>query len=138
MTALRVSFALSFESMKSTTTLRPARPPALLIVAPHAFTASAPALNRPGTIGLSTSAITAMRISVSVMPTSSAFTFCCAPAGTRATPIKVATTTMAAGTARAIRMWSPGLQISIKYFLCRRKLALGNPHLSTQVKCLQI
>ena len=132
MTALRASFALSLESMKSTTTLRPAMPPSWLTVGAHAFTASAPDLKRPGTTGLSTSATTAMRISESVIPTSLAFGFCCAPAGTSATPMKVATTTTAAGTARAIRMSFPRMRISIKYFLVPPKACLRDLHLSTQ------
>ena len=75
---LRASLALSFESMKSTTTLRPAipPPPALLLryLAP-AFTPSTMPWNRPGTNGLSTSASTAMWISVALTPTSVAFGF---------------------------------------------------------------
>ena len=51
MMALRVSFGLSFESMKSMTTLRPAMPPPLLTTFAHAFMASTDFLNRPGCDG---------------------------------------------------------------------------------------
>ncbi len=65
--------AFNFESMKSTTSLRPATPPppALLFryfAAP--LTPSTAPWKSPGTIGLSTSAITAIRISVAVTPIS--------------------------------------------------------------------
>ncbi len=78
MVPLRAAFAFSFESMKSTTSLRPARPPppALLFrnfAAP--LTPSTEPWKIPGTIGLSTSAITAMWISVAVTPTSVAVGF---------------------------------------------------------------
>ena len=60
-------------------------PPALFTTFAHAFIASTDFWNRPGWIDVSTSAITARRISVSVMPTSSAFGFAaCAPAPTTA------------------------------------------------------
>ena len=81
MMALRVSFGLSFESMKSMTSLRPAMPPPLLTTEAHAFMASTDFWNRPGCTGVSTSAITASRISEAVMPTSSALGVAlCAPA----------------------------------------------------------
>ena len=70
MIALRVSSALSFESMKSTTTLRPPSPPLLLMYFPNPRTASREPANAPGASGVSTSAITAIRISVGVTPTS--------------------------------------------------------------------
>ena len=70
MIALRVSSALSLESMKSTTTLRFARPPFELMYLPKPCTASADPLNRPGASGVFTSAMTAMWISVGLTPTS--------------------------------------------------------------------
>ena len=75
MMALRVSSTLSFESMKSTCTFRPASPPCALMYLPHACTASAAALNRPGASGVFTSAMTAIRIVVAVTPTSVALGF---------------------------------------------------------------
>ena len=61
--ALRASSALSFESMKSTWTLRPpARPPLALTNLANALTPSTDPWNSPGRAALSTSAITAMRI----------------------------------------------------------------------------
>ena len=70
MITLRVSFGLSFESMKSTTSLRPATPPALLITFVAALTPLTADLKTPGAIELSTSATTAMLIEVGVTPTS--------------------------------------------------------------------
>src|SRR6476620_10402008 len=61
MTPLRASLALSFESMKSTTTFRPATPPPpaeLLRYLAPALTPSTMPWKRPGTKGLSTSATT--------------------------------------------------------------------------------
>ena len=83
MMALRVSFGLSFESMKSITTLRPAMPPSLLTILAQAFIASTDAWKRPGWIGVSTSAMTATRISSAVIPTSSALGFGALRAGDR-------------------------------------------------------
>ena len=83
MIALRVSSALSFESMKSTTTLRPASPPLPLMYLPKPMTASREPANAPGASGVSTSAITAMRISSALTPTSVA---CGASLGVLAAP----------------------------------------------------
>src|SRR4051794_27830751 len=81
MIALRESFGLRWESMKSTFTLRPAIPPVALMYLAAPFTASTADWNRPGANGLSTSATTAMRISVGVTPTSVALlASLCAPA----------------------------------------------------------
>ncbi len=81
MMALRVSFGFNFESTKSIATLRPAMPPSLLTCLAQAFIASTDFWNRPGWMGVSTSAMTATRISESVMPTSSALGLAlCAPA----------------------------------------------------------
>ncbi len=70
MIALRVVVAFSFESMKSTFSLRPATPPVALISFTAAFTPSTAPWNKPGLNGLSMSATTAMRISSLVTPTS--------------------------------------------------------------------
>jgi hypothetical protein len=70
MMALRASFASRCESMKSTTSLRPARPPWALMYFAKPFTAAGTLANRPGSSVFSTSATTAMRIVVGVMPTS--------------------------------------------------------------------
>ncbi len=70
MIALRVSVGLSFVSWKSITTLRPATPPALLTTLAHASMASTDFLNRPGEMEFSTSARTAILISLSVRPIS--------------------------------------------------------------------
>ena len=91
MTELRARFAFNFESMKSTTSLRPAipPPPALLLMyfaAP--CTPSTTPWKRPGEKGLSTSATTAIRISVAVTPISVALgagAFVCADTGIAAT-----------------------------------------------------
>ena len=48
MVALRVVLGFNFESMKSITTFRPARPPSLFTTFAHAFIASTDALNTPG------------------------------------------------------------------------------------------
>src|SRR3954453_17193214 len=137
MTALRVSFGLSFESMKSTTRLRPATPPSLFTTLAHARTASTDFWNRPGCTGVSTSAITARRIWESVIPTSSAFGFAlCAPA-TVAAPTTIATTTATLAIVRENRTrFPPGLR-SAKFvrpvgtLTCRpRRSAPGaEPHL---------
>ena len=109
MIALRVSSALSFESMKSTCTLRPARPPCALMYLPHALhRVGREPLNRPGASGVFTSAMTAMRIVVGVTPTSVAFGFSFvdwaalrAPAdGASATEVATARTTAAQTAAR--------------------------------------
>ena len=99
MMALRVSLGFNFESMKSMTTLRPAMPPPLLTTFAHAFMASTDFWNRPGCTGVSTSAITARRISESVMPTSSALGLAlCAPATVTVEPISATTATAIAST----------------------------------------
>src|SRR6478609_4793724 len=101
MMPLRVSLALRCVSMKSTTSLRPAMPPPpalLLMYFAAPFTPSAAPLNRPGARALSTSASTAMWISLAVTPISVALGFSlddCATAGatpTMATPIAHAPT----------------------------------------------
>src|SRR5258706_4295537 len=56
--------------MKSTLTLRPAMPPLALMYLAAPFTESTADWNSPGANGLSTSATTAMRISVGDTPTS--------------------------------------------------------------------
>ena len=58
--------------MKSTTSLRPAIPPDLLMYLAKPCTAAGEDANRPGRNWLSTSATTAMRISFAVMPMSDA------------------------------------------------------------------
>src|SRR5438552_387785 len=68
--AFRASSALRCESMKSTCTLRPARPPRPLMNFANALTPLTTPWNRPGRTGLSTSAITAMRIVSLLTPTS--------------------------------------------------------------------
>ncbi len=70
MVTLRASSALSFESRKSTTTLRPASPPFALTYLAQPFTPSTEPWNTPGASGVSTSATTAIRISLSVTPIS--------------------------------------------------------------------
>src|SRR6478735_2910830 len=101
MMPLRVSLAFRWVSMKSTTSLRPAMPPPpalLLMYFAAPFTPSAAPLNRPGARALSTSASTAMWISLAVTPISVALGFSlddCATAGatpTMATPIAHAPT----------------------------------------------
>ena len=113
MVALRVSFGFSFESMKSMTTFRPARPPSLFTTFAQAFMASTDALNTPGASELSTSAITATWISVAVMPTSSALGFeLWAPADTVPTvarPTTAMTTASVADRTRERRKVPPGL-----------------------------
>src|SRR6478752_3693523 len=74
-TALRASSPLSLESMKSTATLRPARPPLALVYLAQPFTPSTEPWKMPGASELSTSATTAMRIVVSLTPTSVAAGF---------------------------------------------------------------
>jgi hypothetical protein len=111
MTALRVSFGFNLESMKSMTTLRPAIPPCLLTVLAQAFITSTDDLKRPGTTGLSTSASTARRISVSVIPTSAAFGFAlvAAFAAGSAAPIRMTAHAMTvAASDRENRMVPPG------------------------------
>src|SRR3954451_5263294 len=70
MMALRASLAFSFESRKSTCTLRPAMPPVALTYLPHPWTPSTMPCNTFGTIGLSTSVMIAMRMVLSDTPTS--------------------------------------------------------------------
>ena len=70
MIALRVSFGFSFESMKSTCTLRPPIPPLALTYLPQPWTPSTMPLSTPGAIGLSTSATTATLMVLAVTPTS--------------------------------------------------------------------
>src|SRR6266545_1601460 len=74
-TAFRASVLLRWESMKSTTTLRPARHvffglQLLLMYFAKPLTAFGTPTNNPGTAALSTSAMTAIRISLLVTPTS--------------------------------------------------------------------
>ena len=74
----------------------------------HAFMASTEALNTPGAIGLSTSAMTATRISLSVIPTSSALGFAlCAPATVKVEPISPATTATVISRTRETRKVPP-------------------------------
>ncbi len=92
MIALRVVAGLSFESMKSTFSLRPATPPLAFTDFTAALTPSTVPWKRPGLSGLSTSATTAMRISSAVTPmslsaTALAAAFDCAATG----PARVAT-----------------------------------------------
>ena len=56
--------------MKSTTSLRPARPPFALMYFAAPFTPATEPAKKPGTSGFSTSATTAMRISFGLTPTS--------------------------------------------------------------------
>src|SRR6266567_8938425 len=69
-TQLEVALGSSLESQKSTTTLRPARPPLALTSFAHALTAFTESWNRPGTSGLFTSASMATRMVVAVSPMS--------------------------------------------------------------------
>src|SRR4051812_9451274 len=109
MIALRESFGLRCESMKSTFTLRPAIPPVALMYLAAPFTASTADWNRPGANGLSTSATTAMRIWVGVTPTSVALlASLCAPALTVPTVASPAEMTSAhAQTATLSRFTGP-------------------------------
>src|ERR1700722_15322007 len=70
MTQLVVALGLSWESQKSTTTLRPASPPLALRPAAHAWTAVTESLNSPGTRGLLTSAMMPTLMVVAVSPMS--------------------------------------------------------------------
>ena len=70
MTAFCASLSESFESMKSTTSLRPAMPPCALMYLAKPWTPATEPANRPGSTGTSTSATTAIRIVVGVTPTS--------------------------------------------------------------------
>src|SRR5580658_5544712 len=63
-TQLEVALGSSRESQKSTTTLRPARPPLSLTIVAHALTAFTDFWNRPGTSEVFTSAIMATRMVV--------------------------------------------------------------------------
>jgi hypothetical protein len=95
--AFRASSELSFESMKSTWTLRPARPPLSLTNLANARTPFTEPWNSPGRAALSTSAITAMRMVSAVTPISPVAGCCCcgrAPAvvGTSAPTSPSATT----------------------------------------------
>ena len=65
-----VALGLSWESQKSTTTLRPASPPLALRPAAHALTAFTESLNSPGTSGLLTSAMMPTLMVVAVSPMS--------------------------------------------------------------------
>ena len=67
---LRDSAPLSLESMKSTLTLRPARPPCALMYLAKPLNPSTTPWNSPGASGVSTSASTAILISFGVMPMS--------------------------------------------------------------------
>src|ERR1700722_11396048 len=69
-TQLVVALGLSWESQKSTTTLRPASPPLALRPAAHALTAFTEFWNRPGTSGLLTSAMMPTLMVVAVSPMS--------------------------------------------------------------------
>src|SRR6266540_2875844 len=103
MTALRASSALRCESMKSTSTLRPASLPWPLMYFAKACTPLTMPWNRPGRAGLSTSAITAILIVSAVTPISLSGEppgwFCRgsapAAAGSTAQPIPTATATNA-------------------------------------------
>src|SRR5580704_15937852 len=70
MTQLVVAFGSSLESQKSTTTLRPARPPLELTMSAQALTAFTDFWKIPGATGLSTSAIKPTLMVVAVIPTS--------------------------------------------------------------------
>ena len=70
MIAVRASSGLKWESMTSTTSLRPAKPPFAFTCFANASTATGDAWKIPGRNGFSSSAITAIRISESVMPIS--------------------------------------------------------------------
>ncbi len=112
MTALTDSSWLSFESMKSTTTLRPASPPWALVYFAQPFTPSTEPWNRPGDSGVSTSATTAMRIVVGVTPTSLAVfaVVVVAAEATDATPLVAAraqATVMTTAIQRTCFTWSP-------------------------------
>ena len=86
MRALRVSFGFSFESMKSTLTLRPPIPPLAFTYLPHPWTPLTMPSSTFGAIGLSTSATTATLMVLAVTPTSLVVlplvVLDCAPAGT--------------------------------------------------------
>ena len=85
--------------MKSTTTLRLARPPIELMYFANALTATGEPWKRPGASGFSSSATTAMRISSGLMPTSVAVGFSlapCATAGAATSPIVTAHATHSA------------------------------------------
>ena len=91
-TPSRAALPLSFESMKSTTSLRPAMPPPPSLLFRYLAADRTPSTtpwNSPGTNALSTSASTPILISVALTPISVAFgapVLDCAPAGaTRAT-----------------------------------------------------
>ena len=109
MIALRASFALSFESMKSTWILRPPMPPLALAYFPYPFTPSTMPCSTPGTIGLSTSSTTAMRIVVGVIPTSLAVLpdLDCASAGAPDNAVPTSARTATNAMRNGLRMESP-------------------------------
>jgi hypothetical protein len=113
MAPLRASLGLSFESRKSTTTLRPATPPPPAVLLRYLAPARTPSTipwNSPGTNGLSTSASTAMCTSVGETPTSEAFGFSlldCAVAGTAATATRAAVATNAVRMVWRVVMFPP-------------------------------
>ena len=110
--ALREALALSFESMKSTWSCRPAMPPSALIIFTAPRTLSTELWNRPGDRGVSTSAISAMRMVHAVTPISVATGFVApALAGTDrvAAMVAAASTARASGASRRIEVLScPG------------------------------
>src|SRR5439155_10788344 len=86
------------------------RPPALLTTLAQAFIASTDFWNKPGWTGVSTSAMTAKRISEALMPTSSALGVLWAPADTVltvASPNEMVETASAAATKRESRTVPP-------------------------------
>src|SRR5262249_7153198 len=108
MTALRASSALSFESMKSTSTLRPASLPCPFWYLANARTPLTMPWNRPGRTALSTSAITAIRIVLAVIPMSLSGDSACwgaALADAGSSPVPRPKTT--ARTAHRLRFTSP-------------------------------
>jgi len=97
MRALRVSFGFSFESMKSTLTLRPPIPPLAFTYLPHPWTPLTMPSSTFGAIGLSTSATTATLMVLALTPTSLVVlplvVLDCAPAGTATSAIASTTRT---------------------------------------------
>ena len=131
--AFRVSLGFNFESMKSITTLRPAIPPALLTTFAHAFMASTEALKTPGAMGVSTSAMTARRISLPVIPTSAALGLALwAPATEVPAPTSVMTVTTAVVRTRETRKVPPNAapaeyRATSRYNIWARRSTLGAP-----------
>ena len=110
MKAFRESSAERCESMKSTTTSRPASPPFLLMFLAQPSTPLGAPWNRPGASGFSTSAITAMRISSSVMPTSVASGFSSPPcAAAMAVVADIASTVVRTTAIQRVRLKVPPL-----------------------------